>query len=513
MTTGRVSLQSLFFQECAVATNDDIQDAENPRGQEQAAENGGDAARPLLRAKEGRGEGPAGANGSGRRRFLPGVMRPKKTLEEVLAMRHARLARIQERRGEDADAGMDKRGGTFRRRGVADRSLQEDNDSGFRPRRPQGGWQAREGGDDGRPFHEGRDGRFRGDRDGAPDWHGGNRPAWQEERPRRGCNRHEEEMDVDDFFVDAPRGRAGKKFGSQPEGRPDFKRRPFEKQGGGYESDRARRVRGAWQLEDEAPAPPAHSAKPAPAAAPLRQDGVRLSRVMAERGLCSRREADELIERGWVCVNGVPVNTLGIRVSPDVEVTLLPEAERGLREQVTILLNKPVGYVSGQAEDDYQPAVELITPEAQYDPQPNGPRFRPGLLRGLAPAGRLDIDSTGLLVLTQNGRIARQLIGEDSAISKEYRVWVNGAITDEAITKLTHGLTLDGRKLRRANVKQTGERELRFILNEGRKRQIRRMCELVGLHVTRLQRIRVGRIWLDDLPLGQWRYLRPEERF
>lgn len=242
------------------------------------------------------------------------------------------------------------------------------------------------------------------------------------------------------------------------------------------------------------------------------QQGVRLSKVMAERGLCSRREADRIIERGWVFVDGTRVSELGTRIDPDAEISLAPEAMRQQASQVTILLHKPVGYVSGQPEPGYEPAVTLIGADNQFD-RDLAQRFHASHLRGLAPAGRLDIDSTGLLVLTQNGRIARQLIGDDSKIDKEYIVRVEGDLDEQGLALLNHGLELDGRKLRPAKVEWINADQLRFVLREGRKRQIRRMCDLVGLKVVGLKRTRIGKVGLGNLPLGQWRYLRADEEF
>ena len=234
---------------------------------------------------------------------------------------------------------------------------------------------------------------------------------------------------------------------------------------------------------------------------------------MGELGLCSRREADRWITNGWVKVNGQVVDTLGVRVSPDARI----EVDRAAREhqsgQVTILLHKPVGYVSGQAEDGYEPAIVLIRPENRWTADPAPIRFKPDHLLGLAPAGRLDIDSTGLLVLTQDGRIAKQLIGEDSSIEKEYLVRVEGDLAPGGLDRLRHGLTLDGVKLKPAQVSWQNEHQLRFVLRQGRKRQIRRMCELVGLFVTGLKRVRSGNIPLGGLPPGKWRYLGPDEKF
>ena len=251
-----------------------------------------------------------------------------------------------------------------------------------------------------------------------------------------------------------------------------------------------------------------------PAARPdgPRPEGVRLSKVMSERGICSRREADLWIERGWVLVDGERICELGSRIKPDAEITISKEAERDQAKQVTVLLNKPVGYVSGQPEPGCIPAITLITPENQLK-QSGDPEFKPWMLRNLAPSGRLDIDSTGLLVLTQDGRVAKKLIGEDSPVEKEYLVRVSGEMVRGGLELLRHGLELDGKPLRPAWVKQLNEDQLHFILKEGKKRQIRRMCELVGLKVTGLKRVRIGRVMLGDLPLGQWRFLRADESF
>ena len=247
-------------------------------------------------------------------------------------------------------------------------------------------------------------------------------------------------------------------------------------------------------------------------------DNPRLSKRMAELGLCSRREADEWISNGWVKVNGKIIDELGTRVSRDDKIDISKQAEKHQSEIVTILLNKPIGYVSGQAEDGYEPAIVLIHPDNQWKDDPllhhAQPReFKRGYLKGLAPAGRLDIDSTGLLVLTQDGRIARHLIGENSTVEKEYLVRVEGELSEDGLKKLNFGLSLDGVKLKQAKVSWQNEDQLRFVIREGRKRQIRRMCELVGLKVIGLKRIRIGSITLGKLPVGEWRYLRPEEKF
>ncbi len=239
---------------------------------------------------------------------------------------------------------------------------------------------------------------------------------------------------------------------------------------------------------------------------------IRLSKRMAELGLCSRREADEYISRGLVRVNGA-VAVLGQKVGPSERIELAASARAAQDRRVTIILNKPLGYVSGQAEDGYKPARVLIRPENRWKGDLSPLRFSPSHLHSLVPAGRLDINSTGLLTLTQDGRIARAIIGEDSEVEKEYLVRVAGHLSDEALCLLRHGLELDGEALLPARVRVIGEGLLQFVLRQGKKRQIRRMCELVDLHVTALKRVRVGRVRLGSLPLGKWRYLGEDESF
>ncbi|MFL6692377.1 MAG: pseudouridine synthase [Ramlibacter sp.] len=248
---------------------------------------------------------------------------------------------------------------------------------------------------------------------------------------------------------------------------------------------------------------------------------VRLNKRMAELGLCSRREADDWIAQGWVKVNG-EVAPMGLQVAPDARIEVDRRAQGQQQQQVTILVHKPIGYVSGQAEDGHQPAVTLVQDRNHWNGDTARQRFSPQQLRGLAPAGRLDIDSTGLLVLTQDGRVARQLIGEDSGMEKEYLVRVaygqvtrdvQAAFPSAQIARLRHGLSLDGQALKPAQVEWQNPEQLRFVLVEGKKRQIRRMCELVGLKVVGLKRIRIGRVVLGQLPVGMWRYLGAGERF
>lgn len=270
-----------------------------------------------------------------------------------------------------------------------------------------------------------------------------------------------------------------------------------------------------------APLPPAAAPAPPPATAHASRadaaaDGVRVSKLLTERGLASRREADAWIEAGWVRVHGKPA-VLGQRVDPSTPIEIDPRARHEQAQRVTILLHKPIGVVSGQAEDGYAPAVSLIKPDTRWSEDRARTRWHSGQLRGLAPAGRLDIDSTGLLVLTQDGRIAKLLIGDETRVEKEYLVRVvhraGGRLPDAALQRLRHGLELDGKPLRPARVSWQNEDQLRVVLREGRKRQIRRMCDLVGLDVVGLKRVRIGSVVLGALPPGQWRYLGEHERF
>ena len=299
--------------------------------------------------------------------------------------------------------------------------------------------------------------------------------------------------------------------------------------------------------------PPARAAIPAGQANTAAQGAngtVRLNKRMAELGMASRREADEWIGKGWVKVDG-KVAEMGMQVLPSVRIDIDKQAQGQQANQVTILLNKPIGIVSGQAEDGHEPAITLIQPQNRWAECNARFFFHGSQLKSLVPAGRLDIDSTGMLVLTQDGRVARQLIGEESVMEKEYLVRVvytgvaNSAAANspaatyggkvqqlsriddddpvssdvqsvfpaEKLRLLRHGLRLDDQALKPAKVEWQNPEQLRFVLTEGKKRQIRRMCELVGLRVVGLKRVRVGKVMLGNLPVGQWRYLQPHEKF
>ncbi len=396
--------------------------------------------------------------------------------------------------------------------------------------RPRFGGQGGPGGD--RPRFGGQGGpggdrpRFGGQ--GGP---GGDRPRFDDRGPREGGPRFDPRGGRSEGFrPDERRGPQGGGGGGAWGGGPQGGRDRAGSQGGparsGWPQPQAS-ARGAYgrpaarDADDEDDDFPAHA-----------PGSLRLSKRLAELGHASRREADDWIAAGWVKVEGQVVDTLGARVLPSQQVEIDPRARELQSRQVTVLLHKPVGLVSGQAEDGHQPAITLVTPENRWGADASGIDWQAHHLRHLAVAGRLDVDSSGLLVLTQDGRIARTLIGEreeddDNGVEKEYLVRVEwferpelGAEADlktlfpeDRVLSLRHGLSLDGKALRPARVSWQNETTLRFVLREGRKRQIRRMCELVGLKVTGLKRVRIGRVALASLPPGQWRYLAPWEKF
>ena len=237
------------------------------------------------------------------------------------------------------------------------------------------------------------------------------------------------------------------------------------------------------------------------------EEPVRLNKFMGQSGLCSRREADALIAEGLVAIDGEVVRDAGRKIQPGQTLKLAERGEAQLAEGLTIVLHKPVGYVSGQPEPGKIPAVRLLTAANRI-----GEGEVPARDASLPPIGRLDEDSRGLLLLSSDGVVAKAVIGPESDLDKEYLVEVAGQVTEAKLSRLRHGLELDGRKLKPARVTQLAPQRLRFILREGRKRQIRRMCDLVGLEVTDLLRIRIGPLHLADFSEGRWRVLTPAER-
>jgi len=231
----------------------------------------------------------------------------------------------------------------------------------------------------------------------------------------------------------------------------------------------------------------------------------RVNKWLASEGVCSRREAEELIASGLVSIDGARVAEPGRKIERGQTIEV---ADAGGSAKISIAINKPVGLVSAQPEGDQIPAARLLTRANLVGASDNMPTSR----TSLAPLGRLDQDSRGLLLLSEDGVLAKAVIGEESKLDKEYLVGVRGQITDRKLALLRHGLQLDGRQLKPAKVAVTEPYRLRFVLTEGRNRQIRRMCELVELEVVDLLRIRIGPLQLDDLPEGKWRALTSSER-
>ena len=237
------------------------------------------------------------------------------------------------------------------------------------------------------------------------------------------------------------------------------------------------------------------------------EEPQRLNKWLGQSGVCSRREADALIAQGLVAVDGETVLDAGRKVATGQTITLNDRAETTLAAGITIVMHKPVGYVSGQPEPGKIPAVRLLT-----DANRQGPGQAPAADASLPPIGRLDEDSRGLLMLSSDGVVAKAVIGPESRLDKEYLVRVAGDVTEKKLSLLRHGIMLDGRQLKHARATRLEQNRLRFVLTEGRNRQIRRMCEHADLEVTDLLRIRIGPIRLDNLPEGAWRMLTAEER-
>lgn len=234
---------------------------------------------------------------------------------------------------------------------------------------------------------------------------------------------------------------------------------------------------------------------------------VRVNKWLGQTGVCSRREADTLIANGLVSIDGETISDAGRKIQPGETLTLNDTAQAALASGMTLVLHKPVGYVSGQPDPGKIPAVRLLT-----KPNRIGEGEIPARDASLPPIGRLDEDSRGLLLLSSDGVVAKAVIGPASELDKEYLVVVEGLITEGKLSRLRHGMELNDKPLKPARVTQIGPQRLRFILDEGKYRQIRRMCELVGLDVVDLYRTRIGPLELGDLPEGRWRHLTNEER-
>ena len=234
---------------------------------------------------------------------------------------------------------------------------------------------------------------------------------------------------------------------------------------------------------------------------------VRVNKWLGQTGVCSRREADSLIANGLVSIDGETITDAGRKIQPGETLTLNDTAQAALASGMTLVLHKPVGFVSGQPDPGKTPAARLLKSQNRV-----GGGETPARDASLPPIGRLDEDSRGLLLLSSDGVVAKAVIGPQSELDKEYVVVVEGAVTEARLDRLRHGLSLDDKPLKPARVTQMGPQQLRFVLKEGKYRQIRRMCDLVGLEVVDLHRIRIGPLELGDLPEGRWRHLTDQER-
>lgn len=231
----------------------------------------------------------------------------------------------------------------------------------------------------------------------------------------------------------------------------------------------------------------------------------RVAKLMAARGLCSRREAERLIDAGQVVVDGVVVRQQGMKAAADAAIHITAAGAALLGDRLTIALHKPVGIVSTQPEPGQTEAWELVRVDTAYgavDADTVGRLAKDA--SSLSAAGRLDRASRGLLVLTQDGTVARRIIG-GAGVEKAYLVHTAEPPSDQQIRKLNGPLVLDDQPLRPMRVERAGEHLLRFVLMEGRKHQIRRLCRRFGLTVDDLLRTAVGPIALGDLPEGRWR--------
>ena len=235
---------------------------------------------------------------------------------------------------------------------------------------------------------------------------------------------------------------------------------------------------------------------------------VRLAKRVADMLPCSRREAELYIEGAFVRVDGELVEEPGARVAPEQTVELAKDATLLEIAPVTILLNKPAG-VSAGIDKEGQPVFSLLSEDSRAE-SARGERFLKRHLANLSLESPLETMASGLVVLTQDFRITRKL-GE--GLEQEIIVEVEGSIADNGLALLNHGLPYNGKPLPPIKVSWQNEKRLRFALKAPKPGQIQHMCKLVGLKVVAMKRIRIGRIAMSSLPVGEWRYLQGYERF
>ncbi len=236
---------------------------------------------------------------------------------------------------------------------------------------------------------------------------------------------------------------------------------------------------------------------------------VRLSRHLADLTRCSRSEAEQYIRGGWVSVDGRVVEDPAHPVSGEV-VTLDTAARLEPVEPATILLHKPAGF---DTIDGRNPAAELVNAATRWPDDPSGVRLLARHFHGLTPLVPLDAEASGLMVLTQDGRVWRRLTEDGDQIEQEFVVEVSGDIAPYGLHRLNHGLHYGGRALAPCKVSWQNEIRLRFAIKGAQGGQLRDMCAQVGLAVVAIRRIRIGKIALAKMPAGTWRYLPVGERF
>ncbi|WP_246514763.1 pseudouridine synthase [Desulfonema limicola] len=223
---------------------------------------------------------------------------------------------------------------------------------------------------------------------------------------------------------------------------------------------------------------------------------MRLQKFLSSAGVCSRRKGEEYIKNGRIKVNGRIITQPGTKVDPDIDQVEIDSRQVCLEENIVyIAMNKPLGYVTTCEQPGDKIIMDIIDiPERVY------------------PAGRLDKDSTGLLLLTNDGSLHHRLLHPSFDHEKEYEVTVGRPISEGALRKLGKGMPLMGTKTRTAQIRRLSSNRFRIVLKEGKNRQIRRMVRKVGEHVAALKRIRIANIRLGSLDEGKWRYLTEKEK-
>lgn len=220
---------------------------------------------------------------------------------------------------------------------------------------------------------------------------------------------------------------------------------------------------------------------------------MRLNKYISSLNIASRREADKLIQNGNIKINGIVIKNPAIQV---LETDIIEcDINKYKESKIYIKLNKPRGYVVSKNKKEGKPIYKLIE---NYS-------------NDIYPVGRLDKDSSGLIIFTNDGIFSKKIIGENTKCEKEYYVKTNLDIPDGALKKLEYGISLDGKKLKPAEVKRISKNSFYIILTEGKNRQIRRMCSKVGFEVVILKRLRIESILLDNLKEGEFKELNKEE--